>query len=62
MNLGLSLNFGLIDFDNLVFPTKMLVDYIRVYQHPDRINLGCDPPGYPTNNYINACVVFYPIV
>ena len=43
MNLGLSLNFGAIDFDNLVFPTKMLVDYIRVYQHPDRLNIGCDP-------------------
>jgi len=59
MNLGLSLNFGPIDFDNLVFPTKMVVDYIRVYQHPDRINIGCDPPGYPTNNYINTFIEAY---
>jgi beta-glucanase (GH16 family) len=57
-NLGISPNFGPVDFPNLVFPTKMVVDYIRVYQHPDRINIGCDPPGYPTNNYINAYVVF----
>jgi beta-glucan synthesis-associated protein KRE6 len=56
-NLGLSLNFGNIDFVNTVFPTKMLIDYIRVYQHPSRINIGCDPPGYPTSNYINTYVV-----
>ena len=37
----------------------MLIDYIRVYQHPARINIGCDPPGYPTNNYINAYVACF---
>ena len=31
----------------------MLVDWIRVYQHPDRINIGCDPPGFPTSDYIS---------
>ncbi|PVG03239.1 concanavalin A-like lectin/glucanase [Serendipita vermifera] len=54
VNLGLSENFGQIDYDNLVFPAHMLVDWIRVYQHPDRINVGCDPEGFPTSNYINA--------
>ncbi|KAG8827745.1 beta-glucan synthesis-associated protein [Serendipita sp. 401] len=53
LNLGLSENFGEVDFENLVFPTKMYVDWVRVYQHPDRINVGCDPDGFPTSNYIN---------
>jgi hypothetical protein len=49
----MSENFGEIDFPNIDFPVNMLVDYIRVYQHPDRINVGCDPEGFPTNNYIS---------
>jgi hypothetical protein len=52
-NLGLSENFGGIDFDHLVFPTKMRIDYIRVYQPKDAVNVGCDPTGFPTANYIN---------
>ena len=55
-NLGLSTNFGPIS-DNLVFPTWMLVDYIRVYQPPNEINIGCDPEGYPTQDYINSYVL-----
>lgn len=34
----------------------MSVDYIRVYQHKDAINVGCDPPDFPTEAYINKCV------
>lgn len=30
------------------------IDYIRVYQRPDAINVGCSPLGYPTEQYI-AC-------
>jgi hypothetical protein len=36
----------------------MRLDWVRVYQHPDKINIGCDPPEKPTSQYINTCVVF----
>ncbi|KAH9039938.1 beta-glucan synthesis-associated [Lactarius hengduanensis] len=53
VNLGISPAFGKIDFEHLQFPTTMRVDYIRVYQHKDQINIGCDPPDFPTTAYIN---------
>jgi hypothetical protein len=56
-NLGLSRNFGFIDFTRLTFPTTMRIDYIRVYQLKDQINYGCDPEGFPTDAYIKALVV-----
>jgi len=37
----------------MTFPAEMLVDYVRVYQRENQINVGCDPPDYPTANYIN---------
>jgi len=52
-NLGMSPNFGKIDFEHLTFPTTMSVDYIRVYQSSDQVNIGCDPAGFPTAAYIN---------
>ncbi|KAG8708287.1 hypothetical protein FRC09_001334 [Ceratobasidium sp. 395] len=58
-NLGMSHNFGAIDFKHLKFPTYMLVDYIRVYQPSDNHNLGCDPPDYPTAGYINTYIEAY---
>ena len=51
-NLGMSYNFGPIDLDHLPFPVHMRVDYIRVYQPAGAINIGCDPPDYPTAAYI----------
>jgi Beta-glucan synthesis-associated protein SKN1/KRE6/Sbg1 len=56
VNLGFSPNFGAIDFEHLVMPTTMSVDYIRVYQPKDAHNIGCDPPNFPTAAYIAACV------
>ncbi|KAK7032976.1 GH16 domain-containing protein [Favolaschia claudopus] len=53
-NLGISHAFGFVDFEHLVFPSIMRIDWIRVYQHPDRINIGCDPPEKPTSAYINT--------
>lgn len=53
LNLGISGSFGAIDFEHLVFPTTMSVDYVRVYQDPDNINYGCDPDDFPTQSYIN---------
>jgi len=59
MNLGMSPSFQQQDFSRLVFPSQMLVDYVRVYQRHDSINIGCDPPNYPTADYINAHINAY---
>ncbi|KAF9451019.1 glycoside hydrolase family 16 protein [Macrolepiota fuliginosa MF-IS2] len=53
-NLGFSPNFGWIDFDHLTFPATMSIDYIRVYQPKDAVNVGCDPVDYPTAKYIET--------
>ncbi|KAJ3516017.1 hypothetical protein NLJ89_g1393 [Agrocybe chaxingu] len=53
-NLGMSEGFGDVDVANLVFPGIMLVDYIRVYQRKGEINIGCDPPEFPTAKYIDT--------
>lgn len=37
----------------MVFPAEMLVDYVRVYQRDGETNIGCNPPDYPTADYIN---------
>jgi beta-glucanase (GH16 family) len=58
MNLGISKNFGVIDFQHLTFPATMRVDWIRVYQRADSINIGCDPKDFPTEAYINQFVDF----
>ena len=49
----MSPNFGFIDFEHILFPSKMRVDWIRVYQDPNMINIGCDPPDFPTKAYID---------
>lgn len=54
--MGISEGFGDIDTENLKFPTYMSIDYIRVYQRKDAINIGCDPKDYPTAKYIETCV------
>ncbi|CCA69988.1 related to KRE6-beta-1,6-glucan synthetase [Serendipita indica DSM 11827] len=59
MNLGMSHGFSNIDFANLQMPGHMSVDYVRVYQYPDDINYGCDPPNYPTSSYINRFIEAY---
>ena len=47
INLGISPNFGAIDFEDLTFPTVMSIDYVRVYQRPEDVNTGCDPDKFP---------------
>lgn len=37
----------------MLFPGEMKVDYVRVYQRKNEINIGCDPKDYPTAKYIN---------
>ncbi|KAH6915106.1 glucosidase [Coprinopsis sp. MPI-PUGE-AT-0042] len=52
INLGMSQNFGDVDFTHLIFPQTMKVDYVRVYQPVDKVSIGCDPAGFPTYDYI----------
>ncbi|KAH8556470.1 family 16 glycoside hydrolase [Umbelopsis sp. PMI_123] len=52
LNFGMSKAFGPVDLSSLIFPSYMYVDYIRLYQSPDRINLDCDPADHPTSEYI----------
>ncbi|EJF66762.1 glycoside hydrolase family 16 protein [Dichomitus squalens LYAD-421 SS1] len=59
MNLGISKKFGDVDFAHIQFPTRMRVDYVRVYQDPSAINIGCNPPDFPTAAYIEECVEAY---
>ncbi|KAF8215119.1 glycoside hydrolase family 16 protein [Mycena galopus ATCC 62051] len=59
-NLGMSLSFQGQDFAHMVFPAEMFIDYVRVYQLPSVKNgLTCDPPNYPTANYINEHIGAY---
>ncbi|KAL4078027.1 glycoside hydrolase family 16 protein [Scleroderma citrinum] len=58
-NLGFSINFGGIDFENIQLPATMLIDYIRVYQPANAKNIGCNPPGFPTTDYIDKYMEAY---
>ncbi|PWN32148.1 concanavalin A-like lectin/glucanase [Meira miltonrushii] len=53
LNLGMSSSFTYVDFDRLHFPAKYYVDYVRIWQPEDEENIGCDPPDFPTFDYIN---------
>jgi len=57
-NFGMSNSFAQIFLPNLakLFPATMRFDYIRIYQDPNNSDesMGCDPPGYPTTDYIKA--------
>ena len=56
----MALQFGTIDPEiDTVFPATMEVDWIRVYQHKDSINVGCDPKDYPTMSYIETQVSLF---
>ncbi len=46
-------NWQGIDLTTMIFPAIMQVDYVRVYQRKGHTNIGCDPPDYPTKNYID---------
>jgi beta-glucanase (GH16 family) len=60
MNLGLSPSFQKQDWKHLQFPSKMYIDYIRVYQREDVKNgVTCNPSNYPTANYINEHIEAY---
>ena len=52
LNLGFSASWTGINYGELVFPTTMYVDYVRLYQPSDSVTVTCDPPGYETTEYI----------
>ncbi|RFU29764.1 hypothetical protein B7463_g6583, partial [Scytalidium lignicola] len=54
MNFGMSNSFAQLFLPNLaeLMPATMRFDYIRIYQDPDNEIVSCDPPGYPTTDYI----------
>jgi len=58
-NLGMSTAFGGLDTSILTFPSTMSIDWIRVYQPKDKKNIGCDPPDFPTQAYINQYMDAY---
>ena len=56
LNFAMSYNFEAPDFGGFDFVDgeKMRIDYIRLYQRSGLENaIGCDPPGFPTAEYIN---------
>ena len=55
-NLAMASSFGRVDLPHLKFPSQYQVDYVRVYQPADALNLGCSPPDYPTQQYLAWCV------
>lgn len=62
MNLGMATGFQPVDFDKdtgVNFPAQMKIDYVRVYQEKGQEKLSCDPPDYPTKDYINNHIDVY---
>lgn len=53
MNFGMAEGFSAVEIDKLNFPATMKIDYVRIYQPEDKINIGCNPQDYPTTEYIN---------
>ncbi|CAH2355811.1 beta-glucan synthesis-associated protein Kre6p [[Candida] railenensis] len=51
-NMGMSNSWAYIDWSSIHFPLNFKIDYIRLYQPEDAINLTCDPADYPTYQYI----------
>ncbi|KAG5422218.1 KRE6 [Candida metapsilosis] len=58
-NLGISNNWAYIDWNSVIFPSQFHIDYVRIYQPPDQINVGCDPSDYPTYDYIQEHLDLY---
>lgn len=52
LNLAISNAFQTPEWGKLVFPGKLYIDYVRVFQKGTP-NVGCDPASHPTMDYIN---------
>ena len=51
-NLGIASSFTFVNWDALHWPAIMKIDYVRIWQEPDKIRTSCSPPDYPTKEYI----------
>ena len=54
VNFGMSNSFAALNLTGIAasLPATMRVDYIRIYQDEGNELITCDPPGYPTTEYI----------
>jgi beta-glucanase (GH16 family) len=52
LNLGISNSWSYIDWNALIWPSTLHIDYVRVYQPPGSMSVTCDPSDYPTYDYI----------
>lgn len=59
LNLGISNSWTWIDWERLVFPAVMRVDYVRWYQKAGETMVTCDPPGFETTKYIKDHINAY---
>lgn len=54
-NMGLSKIWNpKLQADRLNLPAKFYIDYIRIYQPLDAIDMTCDPDDFPTSSYIDS--------
>ena len=49
----------LADLDDDDIFAELRFNYMCVYQRKGCTNIGCDPPAYPTADYINAHLEAY---
>ncbi|KAI9736106.1 MAG: hypothetical protein M1818_006282 [Claussenomyces sp. TS43310] len=52
LNLGISNAWSYVNLAKLKFPTALRIDHVRIYQEEGMESITCDPPGYPTTEYI----------
>ncbi|KAE9989011.1 hypothetical protein EG328_003328 [Venturia inaequalis] len=54
INFGMSNGFAALNLTGLgpLMPATMKIDYLRIYQDANNPLVTCDPPGYPTTDYI----------
>ena len=45
-------NGGATALDGKHWPASLMVDYVRVWQRPSEVSVGCNPPDFPTKTYI----------
>jgi len=52
-------NGGKTALDGKHWPALFYVDYVRVWQVDDELNIGCNPPDFPTKAYIEKNAELY---
>ncbi|EWC48708.1 hypothetical protein DRE_00013 [Drechslerella stenobrocha 248] len=61
LNLGMGTSFQNPNWLEItkLFPAKMRIDWVRIYQPEGEESITCDPPGYETTQYIQDHLVAY---